>query len=124
MKGGRGLTTGVFIREWIRETPVTFTADTGAARTIVSSRVYDQLSTKGKPVLNGSVKLRGAGGSPLREMGMGEFDMVLGPVKVTCQAVVADIDDEVLLWLDLLAGAKGRQADVFLIKSIIKLKGK
>ncbi len=50
---------------------MTFTADTGASRSVVSSRVYDQLSTKDKPVLKGSVKLRGAGGSPIREKGAG-----------------------------------------------------
>jgi len=103
---------------------VTFTADTGASRTVVSSRVYDQLSIKDKPVLKGSVKLRGAGGSPIREKGVGEFNMKLGPVKVTCQAVVADIDDEVLLGPDVWAGEKDGQADIFLSKSIIKIKGK
>jgi len=103
---------------------VTFTADTGASRSVVSSRVYDQLSTKDKPVLKGSVKLRGAGGSPIREKGAGEFNLILGPVKVICQAVVADIEDEVLLGLDVLAGEKDGQADIFLSKNIIKLKGK
>jgi len=124
VKGGRELTTGVYIRGWIGETPVTFTADTGASRTVVSSRVYDQLSIKEKPVLKWSVKLRGAGGSPIHESGVGEFNMKLGPVKVTCQAVVADIDDEVLLGPDVWAGEKDGQADIFLSKSIIKLKGK
>ncbi|KAH3881207.1 hypothetical protein DPMN_005130 [Dreissena polymorpha] len=57
-------------------------------------------------------------------MVMGEVNMLLGPVKVTCQAVVPDKDDEVLLWLDVLAGEKDGQADIFLSKSIIKLKGK
>ena len=124
VKGGRELTTGVYIRGWVGETPVTFTADTGASRTVVSSRVYDQLSIKDKPVLKGSVKLRGAGGSPIREKGVGEFNMKLGPVKVTCQAVVADIDDEVLLGPDVWAGETDGQVDIFLSKSIIKIKGK
>ncbi|KAH3882453.1 hypothetical protein DPMN_006393 [Dreissena polymorpha] len=76
MKGGRELSTGVYIRGLIGETTVTFTADTGASRTMVSTRVYDQLSTKDRPVLKGSVKLRGTGGSPIREMGISEFNMV------------------------------------------------
>ncbi|KAH3752860.1 hypothetical protein DPMN_187486 [Dreissena polymorpha] len=49
------------------DTQVTFTLDTGASLTIESSRVYDQLSTKDKPVLKGSVKLRGAGSSPIHD---------------------------------------------------------
>ncbi|KAH3840505.1 hypothetical protein DPMN_113955 [Dreissena polymorpha] len=48
----------------------------------------------------------------------------MSPVKVICQAVVADIEDEVLLRLDVLAGEKDGQADIFLSKNIIKLKGK
>ncbi|KAH3822108.1 hypothetical protein DPMN_123879 [Dreissena polymorpha] len=85
--------------------------------------MFDQLSIKDKP-LKGSVKLRGAGGSTIRERGTGEFNLILGPVKVICQLVVADMEDEVLLGLDVLAGEKEGQADIFLSKSIIKLKEK
>ena len=67
VKDGKGLSTGIYIKGLIGKTPVTFTADTGASRTVVSSRVYDQLSPEDKPDLKGSVKLQGAGGSPIRD---------------------------------------------------------
>ncbi|KAH3883837.1 hypothetical protein DPMN_007805 [Dreissena polymorpha] len=50
--------------------------------------------------------------------------MTLGPVEVTKEAVVADIEDQVLLGLDVLAGGNGEQADIFLSKNVISLRGK
>jgi len=124
VKDGKVLSTGIYIKGLIGKTPVTFTADTGASRTVVSSRVYDQLSPEDKPVLKGSVKLQGAGGSPIRDRGIGIFSMTLGPVEVTKEAVVADIEDQVLLGLDVLAGGNGEQADIFLSKNVISLRGR
>ncbi|KAH3813076.1 hypothetical protein DPMN_141525 [Dreissena polymorpha] len=55
----RELNAGCYIRGWIAVKPVTFIAVPDASRTIASTRVYDQLSIKDKPVFMGSVKLRG-----------------------------------------------------------------
>ncbi|KAH3866623.1 hypothetical protein DPMN_029721 [Dreissena polymorpha] len=50
--------------------------------------------------------------------------MTLGPVEVTKEAVVADIEDQVLLGLDVLAGGNGEQADIFISKNVISLRGR
>ncbi|KAH3709813.1 hypothetical protein DPMN_069278 [Dreissena polymorpha] len=123
VKDGEVLSTGIYIKGLIGKTPVTFMADTGASRTVVSSRVYDQLSPEDKLVLRGSVNLQGTGGLPIRDRGKGIFRMTLGPVEVTKEAVVADIEDKVLLGLDVLAGGNGEQTDIFLSKNVIRLKG-
>ncbi|KAH3739304.1 hypothetical protein DPMN_045954 [Dreissena polymorpha] len=50
--------------------------------------------------------------------------MTLGPVEVTKEAVVADIEDQVLLGLDVLSGGNGEQADIFHSKNVISLRGR
>ncbi|KAH3786978.1 hypothetical protein DPMN_165097 [Dreissena polymorpha] len=58
------------------------------------------------------------------DRGKGIFSLTPGPVEVTKEAVEADIENQVLLGLDALAGGNGEQADIFLSKNVIRLKGK
>ena len=47
---------------------VTFTVDTGAARTVVSKHVYLRIPDEMKPILRESSSLVGVDGKPLREL--------------------------------------------------------
>ena len=69
---------GVYVRGKVGSVPVTFTADTGASRTVISNRVYEKMSAMDRPQLMGSSFLRGGGGSPIKEWGKGTFEVMLG----------------------------------------------
>ncbi|KAH3721057.1 hypothetical protein DPMN_063972 [Dreissena polymorpha] len=60
---------------------------------------------------------------PIKVMGRGAFRMQLGPVKRLQEAIVADIEDDVLLGYDVLGNAES-PADIILSRSIISLDGK
>ena len=95
---------------------------TGASRTIISSRVYDKMKEKSRPVLKRLSTLREAGGSPIKERGKAAFQFTLGPLEFVRQAIVTEIENEVLLGYNILA--KEGPADILLSKNIIKLGGK
>ncbi|KAH3801602.1 hypothetical protein DPMN_155258 [Dreissena polymorpha] len=114
---------GLYIEGTVEDTPVVFTTDTGASKTIVSSRIFNRLRESEKPKLTDAIGLRGAGGMPIKVMGRGAFRMQLGPVKRLQEAIVADIEEDVLLGYDVLGNAQS-PADFILSRSIISLDGK
>ncbi|OWF47758.1 hypothetical protein KP79_PYT17578 [Mizuhopecten yessoensis] len=69
---------GVYVKGKVLGTKVKFTADTGAARTVLSTRAYDKILNENKPTLNPPEMLTGASGKPLRELGRADFDVQLG----------------------------------------------
>lgn len=69
---------GVYIKGSINSIPITYTADTGATKTVISDRIYRQIPDK--PKLHGSAHLTGAGGKPLAELGKAVFTIMLGSV--------------------------------------------
>ncbi len=81
--------TAFILRALVGQQPVVFTADTGASRTIISSRVYDRLLDGERPELRRSSCLRGAGGSPIKERGKASFKLTLGPLEIINEAIVA-----------------------------------
>ncbi|XP_045188378.1 uncharacterized protein LOC123546249 [Mercenaria mercenaria] len=96
--------------------------DTGAARTVLSSRVYEAMSEGRRPKLVKSGNLRGADGSPITELGKAGFHMKLGPYELEHEVVV-DIEDEALLGFDVLMGGKNGPADLLLSIGVIVLDG-
>ena len=65
-----------------------------------------------RPRLSGSLGLRCAGGSPIRERGKATFKRTLGPLEVVTEAIVANIEDEVLLWYNVLGDKENGPADI------------
>ena len=82
------------------------------------------MDKSGRPRLSGSLCLRGAGGSPIKERGKATFKLTLGPLEVITEAIVADIEDEVLLGYDVLGDKENGPANILLCRNIIKLGGK
>ncbi|KAL3858805.1 hypothetical protein ACJMK2_009058 [Sinanodonta woodiana] len=85
-----------------------FTADTGATKTIIADRVYNQIPEEKYTLLKKSVTLAGAGGTLLKELG---------------KVIVAEIEDEGLLGIDILKNENDGPADILLSKGVIKLHG-
>ena len=83
------LSDGVYVKGLVFGVPVTFTADTGASKTIISSGLYQKISAEERPPLSKSTMLRGAGGSPIREWGKGVFRLTLGPLELLQEVVTS-----------------------------------
>ncbi|MEW8546855.1 MAG: aspartyl protease family protein, partial [Candidatus Thiodiazotropha sp.] len=60
---------GVYVEGAIEGFKMTFTADTGATRSIISRRVFDKISLENRPQLRKSVGLLSVSGTPLKEYG-------------------------------------------------------
>ena len=101
-----------------------FTTDTGASKTIISSRVYESFKPEDRPKLVKSSKLVGAGGVSIKVLGKGTFTLQLGPVSMQTEAIVAEIDDDGLLRVDVLQNGKGGPTDLLLSKGVLKVEGK
>ncbi|MES9884358.1 MAG: retropepsin-like aspartic protease, partial [Sedimenticola sp.] len=119
----KDLGAGLYIAGMVEQVPVVFTADTGASKTIVSTRVYDRMVKGERPELQRSTTLRGAGGSPIKERGQASFKLTLGPLEIVQEAIVAEIEDDALLGYDALSGGTHGPADILLSRDVIVLDG-
>lgn len=115
--------SGLYVKGAIGSVPVVFTADTGATKTIISDRVYNKLDPAYRPTLIKTSCLVGAGGTPINEKGKAIFDIQIGPVSLQKEIIVAEIEDECLLGIDILQNDDGGPADLLLTKGVIVLKG-
>ena len=106
------LAKGAYVRDSVNRHPVTFTADTGAPRTIISTRVFNQLPPEARPQLDQTSMIVGAGGAPIKDAGQTNLDLSLGPLKNTETSMVAVIEDDALLGNDILNGSSGRPDDI------------
>ncbi|KAH3748533.1 hypothetical protein DPMN_182979 [Dreissena polymorpha] len=48
----------------------------------------------------------------MKDVGQTKLDISLGPLQVTRDIMVADIEDDALLGYDILKGQNGRPADI------------
>ena len=124
IKHARKLPDGIYIRGDIQGYPILYTADTGASRTVISKRVYDNMRPEDRPVLTKSAKLIGAGGSSINEVGKGSFKVQLGPVSVETEAIVAEIEDDGLLGVDVLQNGADGPTDILMSKGVLQMAGK
>ncbi|XP_062602935.1 uncharacterized protein LOC134264683 [Saccostrea cucullata] len=101
---------------------VHFTTDTGASTSILSHRVYKKLKDDKKPLLIGNSQLRGAGGANIPVYGYGSFEIQIGEVRIEKQLLIAEIEDDALLGMDILMD-KESKAEIHLDRKIIKFYG-
>ena len=105
----------IYIYIWgiVQGYPLLFTADTGASKTIISNRVFESLKPEDRPELAKNAKLVGAsGGVSIKEWGKGTFSIKLGSVQMEIEAIVAEIDDDGLLGVDILQNGGNGPADL------------
>ena len=101
-----------------------FTTDTGASKTILSSRVFESMKPEDRPNLVKTSKLVGASGVSIKERGKGTFNIKLGLVELEIEAIVAEIDDDGLLGVDILQNGKNGPADLLMSKGVMVLNKK
>ena len=90
---------------------------------MISRKVYEQLNPDSRPYLRRSSNLVSANGTPIKEMGKGVFEISLGPVKLQKEIIVAEIEDDGLLGMDILQNDASGPADILMSKGVIKLRG-
>ncbi|KAH3833445.1 hypothetical protein DPMN_106755 [Dreissena polymorpha] len=88
---------GLYEKGFVNEKPIIFTLDTGASRTIFSTRVYQRLPEGSRPSLSKGSSLKGACGTPIAEMGKGMFKLRFGKMEKLHEIIVAEIEDDALL---------------------------
>ena len=114
---------GIYINGKINGVKVVITVDTGAARTVLSRNAYLKIKEEVRPPLVESSSLIGADGHPLEELGTANFNVELGNYKFEKELVVAQIDDDVLLGLDILMVGKMGPAEIKLADRNLILNG-
>ena len=72
----------MYVKGTVNGFPVTFTADTGATRTIVATRVFKQITPHTYPEVYKTDRFVGAGGAPIKDVGQTKLDISLGPLQV------------------------------------------
>ena len=122
IKTSRKLPDGIYIRGSVQGYPIIFTADTGASKTVISRGTYEAMDPADKPALVKSARLVGPTGTVINELGKGTFSLKLGEVEIEVEAVVADIDDDGLLGIDVLQDGQGGPADLLLSKGVLQVQ--
>lgn len=124
IKVARKLPDGVYIRGTVQGYPLLFTTDTGASKTIISNRVFESLKPEKRPELVKTSKLVGASGVNIKERGKGTFAIKLGSVELEIEAIVAEIDDDGLLGVDILQNGKNGPSDLLMSKGVLLIDKK
>ena len=115
----------MYIRGSVQGYPLLLTTDTGASKTIISNKVYESMKPEDRPNLVKTSKLVGAGGVSIKERGKGTFNLKLGSVELEIEAIVAEIDDDGLLGVDILQNSESYgPADLLMSKGVIVLNKK
>ena len=115
---------GVYISGSVEGYPILFTTDTGASKTIVSSRIFDSTRPEDKPELGKAAKIVGASGSPISKKGKTSFSLQLGTVKLQVEAIVADIEDDGPLGVHVLQNGNDGPTDLLLTKGVLMVDNK
>ena len=86
--------------------------------------MYESFRPEDRPKLVKTSKLVGAGGVNIKELGKGKFTLQLGPVSMQTEAIVAEIDDDGLLGVDVLQNREGGPTDLLMSEGVLKVDGK
>ena len=114
---------GIYVPGTVEGVNVIFTADTGACKTVLSKKIFHSIPFQKRPKLRKTSPLTGASGENVKLLGKANFKIKLGSLEICTDLVVADIEDECLLGIDILQGKQGGSADILLSKGIINLRG-
>ena len=85
--------------------------------------MYESFRPEDRPKLVKTSKLVGAGGVNIKELGKGKFTLQLGPVSMQTEAIVAEIDDDGLLGVDVLQNGEGGPTDLLMSEGVLKVDG-
>ena len=113
---------GIYVEGQVNGSCLIFTIDTGAARTILSKSVFETLEKK--PPLYKTTGILNACGREIEVLGEAKFTLKLGDFLTDQHIIVAEIDDDCLLGVDVLCAEHNMPADILLSRGILKLQNK
>ena len=86
--------------------------------------MFESLKPEDRPELSKNAKLVGASGVNIKEWGKDTFSIKLGSVQMEIEAIVAEIDDNGLLGVDILQNGGNGPADLLMSKSVMVFNNK
>ena len=95
--------------------------DTGAEKTIISKKVFSKIDGQPKLVQKGC--LLHAGGDPLKDYGKCTLSIQLDDATFVKEVIIADIQDNALLGIDIMRNKDGKIADILMSKNKIVIDG-
>ena len=95
--------------------------DTGAEKTIISKKVFSKIDGQPKLVQKGC--LLHAGGDPLKDYGKCTLSIQLDDATFMKEVIIADIQDDALLGIDIMRNKDGKIADILMSKNKIVIDG-
>ena len=123
VRRGMPKVTGVYVKGSVCGVDVIFTIDTGASTSMISQRVYKEISKANKPSLQAKNPLvNSADGKPIDCTGDAKFDILFGPIYMEKSFTIGDITDDVLLGADILLGDESGPADLMLSQKVIRFR--
>ena len=90
---------------------------------MLSEKFYRNIQEDKRPILTKTACLTGAGGAHLKEYGKAVFSIKLGSVSLQKELIVADIEYEGLLGIDILQDDEHGPADILSSKGKIVFRG-
>ena len=115
---------GIYINGSVQGVDVVWTTDTGATRSIISKRVFDKIHQSKKPKLMKSNSLTSVSGEPLIEYGEAIFEIYLDHEVFEGELIVAEIEDQALLGLDILLRPENGPVKISLSENTLSFRGK
>ena len=110
---------GVYIEGMVLGIETTITVDTGATKTLMSHATFCRIPETRKPSLHKCGTTVVADGRRMKTYGRAVFELVLGPLVMEKEIMVADMEDEVLLGADIIQFDPSGPADLMLSLGIL-----
>jgi len=114
---------GIYIEGSLYGNKIDITVDTGASRTVVSKKVFEQARATNPKVkaTESRIKILQANGQLIPEVLRSRLDLQIGDATYSKDYLITDIDDDILLGMDILQPTGGREADIMLSEGILRL---
>ena len=92
---------GLYVTGEIQSRPVKFLVDTGASISLVSTEMYNKMNLKNK-LQEIQYDVRQADGKRMPVVGISNFEITMGPLRVDHEMIVADLQVDAIIGIDFL----------------------
>ena len=117
--------SGIYVKGHIEGVDLTYTVDTGASATILSTAILKEIPEEKRPKIDREKRPNfiGSTGSSIDILGKVKVAMNIGELKINREVSVANLHDECLLGADILLGLEEGPFDFFLSENILSWNG-
>ena len=117
--------SGIYVEGHIEGVDLTYTVDTGASATILSTAILAEIPAERRPKIDTEKRPRfiGPTGSAIEILGKVKVKMTIGELEINREVSVANLHDECLLGADILLGLEEGPFDFFLSENKLSWNG-